>query len=196
MAKDFSQIKDNLGKMLEYTLDSTLKEAVADSTWQLKQQNAVSDFEKTHCIVLTISSFRFRVMVILHFNFDNRIKQFLADLLGAKLQEVDEEKLIDRLLELSNSFCGHIKRHLQNTSPPLGMSTPNLLASACLNFEGIIELAHEAHVIASESTGGDPLFGASALVSLLDDADFEIDQPPAITQGGGELESFGELELF
>lgn len=196
MSTDFSQVQENLAKMLEVALDLTLKEAKKDSTWNFKRETGVNSFDMDHCIVLTISSFRFRVMVIIHLSYNQRIKQFLADIMGAKLQELDDEKLIDRLLELSNSFCGHIKRHLQDTCPPLGMSTPNLLDSACLSLDNVIETAHEAHVKGSDTFGGEALLGASALVSLLDKADFSIKQPQTSGQGGGDFESFGELEMF
>lgn len=196
MSKDFSQVQENLAKMLEVALETTLRESDGDSAWTFKRENSVNGFGMKHCIVLTISSFRFRVMVIIHLSINDRLKRFLADIMGAKLQEVDDEKLIDRLLELSNSFCGHIKRHLQDTCPPLGMSTPNLLDSACLELDDVVEIAHEAHVKATDAGGSEPLFGASALVSLLDETDFNINQPQTSDQGGGDFESFGELELF
>ena len=196
MAADFSQVQENLARMLEVALETTLRESDGDSSWTFKRAESVNGFGMKHCIVLTISSFRFRVMVIIHLSFNDRLKRFLADIMGAKLQEVDDEKLIDRLLELSNSFCGHIKRHLQDTCPPLGMSTPNLLDSACLELDDVVELAHEAHVKATDAGGSEPLFGASALVSLLEEADFKINQPQSPDHGGGDFESFGELELF
>lgn len=196
MSTDFSQVQENLAQMLEVALDLTLREAKRDSTWNFKRESSVNSFDMNHCIVLTISSFRFRVMVIIHLSYDQRVKQFLADIMGAKLQELDDEKLIDRLLEMSNSFCGHMKRHLQETCPPLGMSTPNLLDSACLSLDDVVEIAHEAHVRASDSMGSGVLFGATALVNLLDDSDFHIKQPQASDQGGGDFESFGELEMF
>ena len=196
MSTDFSQVQENLAKMLEVGLDMTLKEAKKDSSWSFKREASVNSFDMDHCIVLTISSFRFRVMVIIHLSYNQRIKQFLADLMGVKLQELDDEKLIDRLLEMSNSFCGHVKRHLQDTCPPLGMSTPNLLDSACLSLDDVIDIAHQAHIKASDSMGGEAMFGASALVSLLDETDFSIKQPQSSAQGGGDFESFGELEMF
>ena len=196
MSTDFSQIQDNLERMLEVCLETTLKESQSESSWLFKREASVNSFGMDHCIVLTISSFRFRVMVIIHLSYNDRIRQFLANIMGAKLQELDDEKLIDRLLELSNSFCGHVKRHLQDTCPALGMSTPNMLDSACLSLEGVVDLAHQAHVKASDSMGGEPLLGATALVSLLDDSDFHINQPQSADQGGGDFESFGELEMF
>ena len=190
-----TQIQENLAKMLEVTLEMTIKESLPDTSWFMKRGTGIDDFGKSHCIVLTVSSFRFRVMLIMHLNFDDHLKQFLASLMGAKLHDLDEEQLTDRLLELSNSFCGHVKRHLQDTCPQLGMSTPNLLDSACLDMEGVLDIAYQAHVKANDNAGDDHLFGATAFVSLLDDSDFEISQPQ-MTQSNGEMESFGELELF
>ncbi|MCG8313182.1 MAG: hypothetical protein MI976_08195 [Pseudomonadales bacterium] len=192
---DATQIHENLNQMLETSLETTLRESANDKSWEIKRVNGIDQFAMSHCIVLTISSFRFRVMVILHMNFDDRVRHFLADLLGIKLQEADSESLMDRLMELCNSFCGHVKRHLQDTCPPLGMSTPNLLDSSCLVLDGVVDVAHEAHVMASDMPGAEPLFGATTLVSLLSESDFEVSQPQKL-DGGGELESFGELELF
>ncbi|MDX1693487.1 MAG: hypothetical protein R3208_06965 [Ketobacteraceae bacterium] len=196
MTKDASQIQENLAKALEVALDMTLREAQSDSHWTFKRESSVNHFGMDHCIVLTISAFRFRVMVIMHLSFNDKIRSFLADIMGAKLQELDDDKLIDRLLEISNSFCGHIKRHLQETCPALGMSTPNLLDSACLALDDVVDIAHEAHIKAINSQGSEPLFGATALVSLLDNVNFKINQPNTADQGGGDFESFGELELF
>ncbi|MCG8668466.1 MAG: hypothetical protein MI867_03565 [Pseudomonadales bacterium] len=196
MSGDFSQVQENLARMLEVALETTLTESSHQGECNFRREQAVNEFEMEHCIVLTISSFRFRVMVILHLSFDDRMRQFIADLTDTKKQETDDEKLLDWLLEMSNSFCGHVKRHLQDTCPPLGMSTPNFLDSACLSLDGVVEVAHQAHVKMTDAYGGEPLFGASVLVSLLDDADFKINAPQAVSQEGGGFESFGELEMF
>lgn len=196
MASDNFQIQNGLDNMLETALTATFKDLGSQTEWSMRREQTLDAVKQSNCIILTISSFRFRVMCILHLNLDDKIKSFLADAYNTKVNEITEDKLVDYLLELSNSFCGHVKRYLQDTCPPLGMSTPNLMDSDTLVFDKILDVHHEAHISSCEYKGSPAFISATALVSQLDDSGFNVPLYQATNDGGGEMESFGELEMF
>lgn len=199
MASSSSHIDSSLAKMLYKTLQTTLNEAAGGSHWHMKNDDSLDTIQHTHCIVLTISSFKFRVMCILHLSLDQNTRNFVANATNIKPQELDESSFLDYLLELSNSLCGHLKRNLQGTCPPLGMSTPNLLERSSLVFEGILDIAHQAHASAMTAPNTPSLFSASTLVSLLDEKDFEIQQYQSYGSEEDDetnVDNSGELELF
>lgn len=199
MASSSSHIDSSLAKMVHKTLQTTLNETAGDAQWHVKNDDALANIPHTHCIVLTISSFKFRVMCIMHLSMNQNTRNFVANATNTKPQELDDSAFLDYLLELSNSLCGHLKRNLQGTCPPLGMSTPNFLERSSLVFEGILDIAHQAHASAMTAPNTPSLFSASALVSLLDEKDFEIQQYQSYGSDEDDesnVDNSGELELF
>ncbi len=83
-----------------------------------------SDFVAHHIVVLTISSFRFRLTAIFHIddNAPNR-DYFVGDGADRSFTEV--------FAEFGNLCCGGINRELLPHFPDLGMSTPNALSGHC-----------------------------------------------------------------
>lgn len=87
----------------------------------------VTEFPEQTIIVLTISSFLFRLMTIFHVDDNPELKDYFTK--GAT-----DRTLVEVLSELGNLCCGAMNRDLLNYFPHLGMSTPYALDSKCMSF--------------------------------------------------------------
>lgn len=184
-----------LQKILQRTLEQTVKACSPDSTWSIQSAGSLDDIQHDHCIVLTISSFKFRVMCLLHLTMNQSTRDFVAQASGTKTEELDKSALLDYLLEMSNSMSGNLKRNLQDFCPPMGMSTPNLLERSCLHFDDFVTFAHGAHAAAMHSYQSESTFAASILVSIKQEQDFDLKNYNDYDYAE-DTDSGGELELF
>jgi hypothetical protein len=189
------EIDASLYQVARCALDHALQASAADRQWSIRNIDNAKDIKQSNSILITISSFRFRVFCFLHVNLDQTTRQFVAEATHAKLQDVDENALLDYLLELSNSMTGNVKRFIQSTCPPLGMSTPNLLSKGCMLFDDVLHSQHTTHLVAYCDGSNQPLFGMTCMINLQKDDGFLLpasrDLEPEI-----ELDSSGGLELF
>jgi CheY-specific phosphatase CheX len=184
-----------LFSVVQHSLEQTLKTSTPNLQWQINAADSIKSIDLEKCVVLTISSFKFRVMCLLHLSLDDSTRKFVAEATSTKVDALDDSAFLDYLLELSNSFCGNIKRHLQTTCPPLGMSTPNLLDRSCLDFNNVVDISHSVHTSARTNPKSAALFAASVLVSLQDNHGFNVRYFQEVTNDGSGDDS-GELELF
>jgi|GEM_PF-1098186 len=197
MQKSFSEVESTLGRLLQSTLEQTLGACKPSSTWNCSRAESLDELPFEQCIVLTISSFRFKLMCLLHMNMDETNRQFVADALHIKRSELGEDAYTDYLLEMSNSFCGTLKRHMQSSCPPLGMSTPNFLHRACLAIEHAQPPRHSAHARCRDNQGNTALFAASILVFSSQAEDFQLQHyKEYVRDSNDEADASGELELF
>lgn len=195
MATAHHDIGMALGKILQKSLEQTLKTNAPNTHWSLKSVDSLASLNQDHCVVLTISSFKFRIMCLVHLNMNKTTRQFVADATLVKPEDLDESALIDYLLEMSNSFCGNLKRLLQASCPPLGMSTPNLLDRSCLALDNVFNVTHQTHCSAVADYSEPPLFAASLFVSLQNLQDFKLPHYQEL-DAESEVDNSGELELF
>lgn len=190
-----SEIDSSLKQVGKRSLDQMLTSMGPNHQWQIRPLDNARDVKHSHSILITISSFRFRLFCFLHANLDVTTRQFVADATQTKLQDLDETALLDYLLEMSNSLTGNVKRFIQSTCPPLGMSTPNLLSRGCMNFEDVLRNQYSAHLAAFCDGQGNPLFALTCMINLQKEDGFMLpasrELEPEI-----ELDSSGELELF
>ncbi len=197
MRKTHSELETTLNKLLQTTLEQTLKGCASTVPWVIGKVETLEELAHPQCIIVTISSFKFRIMCLLHVSLDATTRQFVAEATSTRLDAQQESDVIDYLLEMSNSFCGTLKRHLQGNCPPLGMSTPNLLDRTSLKFDEAVSLSLGAHARAQTAPNEPAIFAASILVNVRQDGDFNL---PSYQEYFRELntqaESFGELELF
>lgn len=190
------ELESTLYKLVQAALEQTLKSCSPSLPWVTSKADALDDLRHETCIVLTISSFKFKIMCLLHLTLDAANRAFVAEATATRAEELDEAAYTDYLMEMSNSFCGNFKRHLQGSCPPLGMSTPNFLDRGSLDFDNI-KLSHTVHVKAQTAFGEPSLFGASALVIVRNDGDFTLQHyHENVSEIDSAAESSGELELF
>jgi hypothetical protein len=182
-----------LEKTTQHSLEQALRTSAPNLSWQIRPAASLRDLKHDHGIIITISAFRFRLYCLLHLSLKAPIRQFVADCTGVKAADLNDNALIDYLLELSNSFSGNIKRNIQETCPPLGMSTPNLLGHGALLFDSVLKCDHQAHVSAYVASESLPLISASCLISRSHEVELEL---PEIQESDTSFDTSGELELF
>lgn len=184
----------NLCKLLQRTLEQTLRACEPEVPWQISKAASLDDIRHEQCVVLTISAFRFRILCLLHLSLDATTRAFVAHATSA--QALDEAAYLDYLLEMSNSLCGNLKRNLQSSCPPLGMSTPNLLERSSLRFEDSARISHEVHACAMTTPGAPSFLAASVLLSLIDEDDFHLLPFQEAVGADVQEDGAGELEMF
>jgi hypothetical protein len=196
MRKTNHEVDSTLYKLMQVALEQTLKSCSSGVPWVTSKVERFDELQLETCIVVTISSFKFKIMCLLHLSMDAANRQFVAQALGSTVDKMQESEYRDYLLEMSNSFCGNLKRHLQSSCPPMGMSTPNLLARQCFDGSESAPFAHSANVRAQVAAGAPSLFAASAMVLLKEAGDLPLQHYQHISEINSETDNSGELELF
>ena len=86
-----------------------------ESTGQIKEQQAV---------ILTVSSYLFRVLTLIHFTLDAPMKAHLASINRAEVDDMDDRALLDVISECSNVCSGALNRELGSSTRTLGCRPP------------------------------------------------------------------------
>ena len=179
--------KTGFENLLHQCLHASLQTEV-HKVWQM--QAVLDDINTQHFIMLTVSSYDFRMMVMLHFSCNEASKKYIADSLKLDVAELFTDQYYDFLAEIGNNFCGTFKRELCQYFPHLGMSTPNLLACESLKYVKSWPIDHEVHIKALAEDSIE--FYGSLYVSSFADLDFDlIPHPPCEA-----VVETGALELF
>lgn len=138
-------------------------------------------------VLLTVSSYLFRVMTLLYFTLDRNTQQHFAAIHRVAPETMNESDYADVIGECGNIFCGALNRELAQHFPHLGMSTPNVLDRHCVDYLDELNAGYVKHF---KVRINDALtMHASLCVCDFADIDFTVD----MTQ---TEESNGELEMF
>lgn len=181
--------KNSLNTLLTLSLQETLNTA-ADSAWGIKSMDTLESVMQKEFIMLTISSYEFRVCILLHFTKDKLTTEYVAGAMQTPSDKLEDTRYYDYLGELGNTFCGAFKRELAKYFPHLGMSTPNRLAGTSLKFMQEAAFDYDTHLKAS--TNDNTAFYSSLYISANKDFDFRVE-----TNKQDETdEEKGALELF
>ncbi|MEX3957741.1 hypothetical protein [Trinickia sp. EG282A] len=177
-----SQAKDSFERIFERAARSRL---VADDSHLCQVERAEPGTHKIgkneKVVVLTISSISFRLLLGLHFSDDEATRRYFV-------KGDDERPLADAFMEVANLCCGAINQALVEHFPDMGMSTPYVLASACI---GHLDQLHPAfETLYDIVIEGSVRLAATLCVSAHDTIDFVADT------SSSELQTSGELELF
>ena len=180
--------KTGFEKLFPQYLEESLRTGT-HSVWQLKPVKA-NMIDAKKFIMLTISSYDFRLIIILHFSADTASLKYVADSLRISPAELSDTQYQDYLSEVGNILCGAIKRGLFEFFPHLGMSTPNQLRYESLKFVDSYPIDHAIHIKANDGDG--TVFFGSLYVSAVGELDFD----PAAMKKKDETQEIGALELF
>ena len=134
----------------------------------------------TQVVVLTISSIVFRMLLILHFDETDDIRNYY-------LKEASERPFQEVFLEICNLCCGAMNQELLRYFPDLGMSTPYVLSARCLPH--LRELKPAFLSSYSVTLNGSVQLAATVCVCAHAPIDFVADT--SVVE-----ETSGELELF
>jgi hypothetical protein len=138
-------------------------------------------------VVLTVSSYLFRLIVMIHFSPDRTTREHVARINHIALDEMSEQSFHDAIAECGNICCGILNRDLGAIFPHIGMSTPNIIDTRCAAYLGMLNGGHIQHFEVNIAQA--PMFHVSLCVCEYADLDFTVD----VNDVGADT---GELELF
>lgn len=143
-------------------------------------------------VMFTVSSYRFRVLLFVHFERGSATRDYFAALLmdlgGGDAQSLADERFVDAVMERGNLCCGALNRELARFYPHLGMSTPCILDGSALEHLAALQPSATRHYRAQLSAG--VTLGLTLAVCAFGDIDFCLTDDATATAAGGELEMF------
>jgi hypothetical protein len=180
------QAKDSF----DFLLQGSLKNALASSPDDRIEVAVVEDIKEAKekkVVLLTVSSYVFRVMTMVYFTLNKDTKAHFAAINRTDAEGMSDSDFLDVICECGNIFCGALNRELAQHYPHLGMSTPNVLDRECVDYLSELDAGYTRHFKITINDG--LTMHASLCVCDFADIDFAVD----MTQ---TEESNGELELF
>lgn len=143
-------------------------------------KSTLNEFPEKDIVVLTISSFLFRVSTIFHISEDPATRDYF-------LRNTGNESLAEVFSEIGNLCSGAMNSELLRYFPHLGMSTPYTLSSRCLPFLDELKPGYlSRHAI---TINGSARLQATLCMRGYAPIDFVVDKSAA-------ADETGELELF
>ncbi len=148
-------------------------------------------------VILTVSSYLFRLMAMIYFRNDAATRAFFARTGGVASSDADgavatvetsEQEFFDRVAEAGNMICGSFNRELGKSFPHVGMSTPNIIDKDCMRYVDLLGCGVQRHY--KLSLPGDLTMYASLCVSDYGLVDFHAEAPAEEDASVGELEFF------
>lgn len=177
--------KESLRSVFERALRTSLLSSI-DHSVKIAQVPDVSHFSASQAVILSISSYFFRMVVVIYFTPDERTKAHFASINKLDAATMGSQSFIDTICECGNICCGSVNRDLSRIFPQVGMSTPNIVDAQCARHLNVLGSSHQLHLDIAIPDG--PCFHASLCVTEFENLDFDIAEP--------EEESNGELEMF
>lgn len=177
--------KDGFDLLLTQSLKSSLvPPGMTADVSDLADNNGLSEKKM---VVLTVSSYLFRLMVMFYFSPDDATRAHFSRLNNVPEDEMSEQAFMDAVAECGNLCCGVLNRDLGSFFPHIGMSTPNVIDKNCAAYLQTLNCEYIRHL--AVDIDGSPRFHVSMCISAYADIDFAVDAE--------ELGSdTGELELF
>jgi hypothetical protein len=174
--------------------EQLFKDAIKDSlraspedVFEITEFSDSKKIKEKEVLVLTISTYFFRVITFFYFTANEKTKDHFARKNNLQDKGMDDGVFYDAYAEFGNICAGHLNRELNHYFPHLGMSTPSFLETECLGYMGALNGNHIQHL---KITINDSLTFYAALCVCNDDTiDFTFKVVEADT-------SVGELEFF
>lgn len=177
--------KDGFDTLLRQALRTSL---VPDGTEvDMSVIDDVASISARKMVVLTVSSYLFRMMVMFYFTPDAATKAHFARLNRIAPEEMSEQAFMDAIAECGNLCCGILNRDLGRFFPHLGMSTPNVIDKNCAAYLQKLNLGHLRHLAVDMPET--PRFHVTLCVSAYAEMDFAVSEEE-VDAGTGELELF------
>ena len=140
-------------------------------------------------VMLTVSSYMFRVLLFIHFDRSLVMRAHLASMGNVTVETMDNERFDDELMERGNLCCGALNRDLSIFFPHIGMSTPCLLKRSSVDHLGTVKPVLTRRYRAELGAGVEMHF--TLAVCAFADLDFPFEPHAAV-----EEDTAGELEMF
>lgn len=183
-------ITDRARASLDRLMVASLKSGmpVAGASVDVTAFESVALIGEKKIVVLTVSSYLFRVMAILYFKPDAATRAYFNRGADPDAPALGDAAFHDRVAECGNVCCGALNRSLGAHFAHVGMSTPNIIDRDCMKYLDLLgcSLVRHYRVVLA----GDLTVFASLCVASYGPIDFHVD-PSADAQV-----DTGELELF
>lgn len=140
-------------------------------------------------VMLTVSSYLYRVLLFIHFNRDTATRGYVAELAGTTVNDMDDERFNDVMMERGNLCCGALNRDIATFLPHIGMSTPCILHRSSMEHVSALDPAYTRRFKAEVSSSVSLHF--TLVLCAFADLDFAF-EPRTVE----EDETAGELEMF
>ena len=178
--------KASLDRLLVSSLKSGMP--IAGASVDVTPFESVALIGEKKIVVLTVSSYLFRVMAILYFKPDAATRAYFNRGAAQGAPALGDDEFHDRVAECGNVCCGALNRELGAHFPHVGMSTPNIIDKDCMKYIDLLGcglVRHYRVVLAGELT-----MYASLCVASDGLLDFHVDPTGDATVDSGELELF------
>lgn len=181
------QAKDAFDFIVSNALKSALPSS-SDDHVVVEVIEDVTEAKEKKIVLLTVSSYLFRVMTMMYFTLNRESKYHFAAINRTDPESMTENDFLDVICECGNIFCGALNRELAQHYPHLGMSTPNVLDRDCVDYLKELDAGHIRHF---KVTIND-VFTLHASLAVCDfaDIDFTVDMTSNADESNGELEMF------
>jgi len=178
--------KDGFDQLFKRALKASLVRS-ANDLCEVSELHEMSEISEQKAVILTVSSYVFRLIVLIYFSSESETKEYFANKNNIETSAMSEQSFIDAIAECGNICCGILNRELSAFYPHIGMSTPNIIDKKSASYLGSLDAAHIQHFqcVVNESFQ----FHASICVRAYGDLDFSV-------KDFAEDISTGELELF
>jgi hypothetical protein len=146
--------------------------------------------EQHQVVVLNISSYAFRIVILFEFNEDAETTAHLAKISRRDSKTLQRQDVLDAYSEFVNLICGKVNRDLGKAIFHSGLSTPFFLESTCARYLSVLKPSH-THIL-DAVVNGDVHFCLTVCICAADDIaiDFEIDLATQVETTTGEMEMF------
>ena len=182
-----ARARDSFDLLLAQALSENLV-AARGGRCQVEPLAGKGDLREAEFVILTISSYLFRAMVLFHFNDNAATRAHFARLVNTSPEAMDRKAFEDAVAEFGNLCCGALNRELGRHFPHVGMSTPNLLEGSCILHLGALQAGYLRHY--QVEVEGDTRFHATLCVCDYGDLDFRAERQRVVEAAVGELELF------
>ncbi len=172
----------------ERLLLSSLKNGmpVAGASVDVSAFDSLALIGEKKIVVLTVSSYLFRLMAILYFKPDAATRAYFNRNAADGAPALSDDEFHDRVAECGNVCCGALNRELGAHFPHVGMSTPNIIDRDCMKYVDLLgcDLVKHYRVVLD----GELTLYASLCVASYGMVDFHVDSAAAAEVDTGELE--------
>ena len=158
-----------------------------DSITSLGPVNTILPLQEPELVMLSVASYRFRLMIVLYFSRDAASQAHFAGVNRVPPAEMTPQAFTDAIAECGNMLCGTFNREIGRIYPHVGMSTPNILDSRCGEHLKLMGDGHLQHFALHLQSG----MRFIASLCVCEDGDLDFDLPPS-----APIENTGELEFF
>jgi hypothetical protein len=162
--------------------------AVGGASVSIEAVASLDKIREKKIVILTVSSYLFRLMAILYFKPDAATRAYFNRNAPEGAPEPTDDEFYDRVAECGNVCCGTLNRDLGKHFPHVGMSTPNIIDKDCMRYVDLLGCGLVKHYRV-DLEGGLTMY-ASLCVADYGLVDFHVD--PVVEE---DL-SVGELEMF